>query len=121
VIIELSEDAANAMLDVLAGMMNGGRIELCAENVGVLAVLKLSTPAAQEASGGQLEFNKIAEEDAALAQGNANFAHILGADGSIVFSCDVGDENSDAVIKLNTTKIYRGGPVRLKSFRLVMP
>ena len=28
---------------------------------------------------------------------------------------------ADAVIKLNTIKIFRGGPVRLKSFRLVMP
>ena len=48
-------------------------------------------------------------------------ARVVAADGSEIFSCDVGDENSDAVIKLNTTKIYRGGPVRLKSFRLVMP
>jgi hypothetical protein len=38
-----------------------------------------------------------------------------------VFSCDVGDQNSDAVIKLNTTKIYRDSPVRLASFRLGMP
>jgi hypothetical protein len=33
----------------------------------------------------------------------------------------VGDSNSDAVIKLNTTKIYRGGPIRLRSFRLRQP
>ena len=48
-------------------------------------------------------------------------ARIVAADGSEIFSCDVGDENSEAVIKLNTTRIYRGGPVRLQSFRLVMP
>jgi hypothetical protein len=119
--IALSETAANAMLDVLADMMDGGSIELRSEDDRVLAVLKLSNPAAQDAIGGELEFNKIAEEDSALAQGDATIGHILASDGSEVFSCDVGDENSDAVIKLNSTKIYRGGPVRLKSFRLVMP
>jgi hypothetical protein len=42
-------------------------------------------------------------------------------DGSEVFSCDVGDENSDAVVKLNPVQITRGAPVRLNSFRLSMP
>lgn len=119
--IELSETAANVMLDALSGMMDGGSIQLMADD-RVLAVLKLSNPATQVAAGGEIEFNKIAEEDAALAQGTATTARILNADGSeVIFSCDVGDEGSDAVVKLNTTKIYRGGPVRLRSFRLVMP
>jgi hypothetical protein len=120
VIVNLSDAASNAMLDVLGGMMDGGSIELL-DNRKVLAVLKLSNPAASDAVGGDLALNRIAEEDAALAQGNASAARILAADGSEVFSCDVGDENSDAVIKLNTTRIYRNGPVRLHSFKLVMP
>jgi hypothetical protein len=37
------------------------------------------------------------------------------------FLCDVGGPDSDAVIKLTTTAINRGGPVRLTSFRLAMP
>jgi hypothetical protein len=121
VILELSETASNAMLDVLAVMMDGGSIELQTGDGATLAVLHLSSPAAMSAAGAELEFNDIAEEDAALAQGNVTAARIVSADGSEVFSCDVGDLNSDAVIKLNTTKIYRGGPVRLESFRLVMP
>jgi hypothetical protein len=120
VILDLSKTASNAMLEALSVLMDGGSIELMSDQ-RVLAVLKLSDPATIGAIDGELEFNEIAEEDAALAQGNAMTARILGSDGSEVFSCDVGDENSDAVIKLNTTKIYRGGPVRLKSFRLVMP
>jgi hypothetical protein len=119
VIIKISDAAANAMLDVLAGIMDGGRIEL-SDNGKVLAVLKLSNPAANDAVGGEVLFNRIAEEDAALAQGVASSARVLAADGSEVLSCDVGDENSDAVIKLNTTRIYRNGPVRLASFRLGM-
>jgi hypothetical protein len=118
--INLSETASNAMLDALAVLMDGGSIELLSDQ-RVLAVMRLSIPATMLAASGELEFNDIAEEDAALAQGNATAARILGSDGSEVFSCDVGDENSDAVIKLNTTKIFRGGPVRLKSFRLAMP
>ena len=118
-IVELTDTASNVMLAALSQLMDGGSIELMSDN-RVLAVLKLSDPAGI-AIGNELEFNDIAEEDAALAQGNASSARILSADGIEIFSCDVGDENSDAVIKLNTTKIYRGGPVRLKSFRLVMP
>jgi hypothetical protein len=120
-VIELSEIASNAMLDVLSQLMDGGSIELRTGDGKTLAVLRLSNPAAMPAVGGELEFNAIAEEDAALAQGNAISARINGSNGSEVFSCDVGDEKSDAAIKLNTTKIYRGGPVQLKSFRLVMP
>jgi hypothetical protein len=121
VIIELSEQAGNAMLDVLASMMDGGSIELLAENDRLLAVLRLSDPAALEAVNGELEFRDIAEEDSALAQGTVTMARIIGGNGGTVFLCTVGDEDSDAVIKLNTTKIYRGGPVRLQSFRLAMP
>jgi hypothetical protein len=121
VILNLSEAAGNALLDLLGTMMDGGTIELSSDTGARLAVLKLSNPAADAAVGGELVFNKIAEEDAALAQGNASSARVLAADGSEVFTCDVGDEKSDAVIKLNTTRIYRNGPVRLTSFRLGMP
>jgi hypothetical protein len=119
--LELSETASNAMLDVLAVMMSGGSIILQTSDGATLAVLRLSSPAAMLAANAELEFNDIAEEDAAIGQGNVTDARILGADGSEVFSCDVGDLDSDAVIKLNTTRIYRGGSVRLESFRLVMP
>lgn len=119
--LELSESAANAMLDTLAILMDGGSIELISDQ-RVLAVLRLSSPAADAAVDGELEFNAIMGEDAALARGNAVSARILGATGDEVFSCDVGDENSDAVIKLKgTTMIHRGQPVGLSSFRLVMP
>jgi hypothetical protein len=119
--IELSETASNAMLETLSELMDGGSIELLAESESVLAVLQLSTPAAMPASNGELVFNAITEEDAALAQGEAASARVLTADGNEVFSCDVGDLNSDAEIKLNSTRIYPGSPVRLKSFRLAMP
>jgi hypothetical protein len=45
--ISLSEVASNAMLDVLASMMDGGAIELHSDNGKTIAVLKLSNPAAR--------------------------------------------------------------------------
>lgn len=119
--LELSEAAANAMLDVLSALMDGGSIELQSEDTRVLAVLKLSNPATEPAVDGELEFNEISIDVSARAQGNATTARILSADGREIVACDVGDENSTAVIKLSTTKINRGVPVRLESFRLVMP
>jgi hypothetical protein len=108
VIVNLSETAGNVVLNSLSGLMDGGSIELLSNQGEVLAVLKLSDPAAQDAIGGELELNKIAEEDAALAQGNAISARVVASDGSEVFSCDVGDENSDAV----TTAAPRCGSIR---------
>ena len=119
--VYLSEHAGNALLNALAGLMDGGSIELLSDDARTLAVLRLSDPATQEADGGEMVFNKIIDEESARAQGNAASARVLGADGGEVFHCDVGDQNSDAVIQLNTTRIFRGGPVRLTSFRLAMP
>jgi hypothetical protein len=118
--LTLSEEASNTILDALADMLDGGSIEFLADNGRPLAILQLSDPATMPAANAELEFSDIAEEDAALAQGIVSMARIVGSSGAEIFSCDVGDESSDAVIKLNTTKIYRGGPVRLTSFRLAM-
>jgi hypothetical protein len=49
------------------------------------AVLRLSSPAAKDAAGGELVLNKIAAEDAVLA-GQAKFARVVASDGSEVFS-----------------------------------
>jgi hypothetical protein len=119
--INLSEAASNAMLDELSRLMDGGSIELLTGDGKVLAVLNLSDPAADPAIGGELVFNEIEEEDATLAKGSAMTARIVSADGSTILSCDVGDEFSDAVVKLNSTMIERGGTVELRSFRLGMP
>jgi hypothetical protein len=120
-VIKLSEAASNAMLDTLSAQMDGGSIELISDTDRLLVVMKLPDPAAMEAVDGALDLNWIAE-GIALGQGSASSARIVAVDGSEVLSCDVGDENSDAVIKLTgTTMVHRGQPVQLDSFRLVMP
>lgn len=119
--INLSEAASNATLDTLSALMDGGSIELLSDTDRLLVVMRLSNPAAGPAADRMLILDSIAE-GIALGQGNASSARIVAMDGSAVLSCDVGDENSAAVIKLiGTTMIYRGQPVRLHSFGLVMP
>src|SRR5262249_25911577 len=118
--IELSFSSSNAMLDALAREMDGGSIELLGSTGQVLAVLKLSDPAALKASGGQLTLGHIAE-DLATSTGLATSALVLGSNGREVLSCDVGDSNSTAVIKLTPQLITRGAPVRIDSFRLSFP
>lgn len=101
--------------------MDGGSIELLSDTDLLLVVMRLSDPAARPAADRMLVLDSIAE-GTALGQGSASSARIVAMDGSEVLSCDVGGENSDAVIKLTgTTMIYRGQNVRLSSFRLVMP
>lgn len=109
------------MLDTLSSLLNGGRIVLLSERSSVLAVLNLSNPATFAADGGTLTFTKIASETATPSGGKATSAQILGADGFEVFSCDVGDENSNAVIKLQTTEIVRNAVVQITSFVLGWP
>ena len=89
VIMNIAEDAANAALDAIGELMNGGSIEILSGEGSPLAVLKLSDPAAMPAVGGELEFNEITEEDAAFANGTATAARIVGRDGGEVFTCDV--------------------------------
>ena len=79
------------MLDALAGLMNGGSVEILSDTQRVLATLRLS--------------NSVCGR----------------SDGSEVLACDVGDENSDATIKLTPQKITAGAPVRIQSFKLAMP
>jgi hypothetical protein len=119
-ILNVSERGGNAMLGALSELMDGGSIELLSGNGVVLAVMKLSDPAARDASGGEIELNKITE-GIATAAGRAETARILSPNGGEVLLCDVGGPDSDAVIKLTTTAINKGGPVRLTSFRIVMP
>lgn len=119
-ILNLSEATSNTMLDAIARMMDGGSIELLSNTGNVLAVLKLSNPVAEAATGGDLIFGKIREADA-VAYGVATSGRIVGRDGNEIFSCDCGDLNSDAVIKLNPVQITRDAPVRINSFRLAMP
>ena len=116
-ILNVSETASDAMLDTVAGLLDGGSLELLSPNSEVLVTLQISD--AGDAVDGELVFSLA--EGVAVLTGEARFARAVAADGTEVFSCDCGDANSDAVLKLTPTEIHAGGRVRLDSFRLVMP
>jgi hypothetical protein len=120
-ILNLAHDGANAMLDALGKQLDAGVLEILSDGQQVLARLRFASPAGAAAADGQLELAPITEEDAAPNSGNAAYARLLTRSGAEVLSCDVGNRNSDCVIKLSTTAISQGSPVRIDSFRLALP
>jgi hypothetical protein len=117
-ILDVSGALSDAMLDAVSDMIGDGSLELLSADSELLVTLQLSDPGA--AIDGELEF-KLAP-GVAVASGEATSARVLAADGSAAFVCDVGDPNSNCVIKLKPdTQIKKGGVVALDSFRLVMP
>jgi len=120
VVLSVSENAGNAMLDAITRLMDNGHIEILSGADALIATLHLSSPAAQTATDGEIELNPI-RPGIAVTGGQAATARVVGAAGAEVFLCDVGDMSSDAVIKLSTTQIRQGEPVRIHSFVLSMP
>lgn len=119
-IVNLASLASDAALDSIGNLMSGGQIELLASNGVVLVRLGLSIPATRPAVDGELEFEDIRGAVAGVT-GQAKFARVITAAGDEVFSCDVGDASSDAVVKLTPVLVTAGAPVALNSFRLIMP
>jgi hypothetical protein len=117
-ILDVSAALNDAMLGAVSNMIGDGTLELLSSESTLLVTLGLSDPGG--AVDGELVF-KVAP-GVAVASGEAKSARVLAADGTQAFVCDVGDENSDAVVKLSPdTQIKRGVNVQLDSFRLVMP
>jgi hypothetical protein len=116
-ILNVSPAASDVMLDSVGNMLDGENLELLSPDGGLLVTLRLSD--AGPAIDGEFVF-KVAD-GTAVQSGEAHFACGVAADGTEVFSCDCGDENSDAVIKLKPTRIDLGSSVSLSSFRLIMP
>lgn len=119
-IINLSESASNAALDSIGQMMNGGSIELLSGDGSFLVSLRLGNPATQPASDGELSFAEI-HEGVAQVTAIAEFGRILAKDGTEILSCDCGNAESDATIRLTPVLITKNAPVKINSFRLSMP
>ncbi len=116
--ISIPTTTSDAMLTTVANLLADGNLEILsdASEPELLCVLGLDPGVAVD---GELQIR--VSDGIAGQSGRAAFARALGADGSEIFVCDIGDEDSAAVIRLNTTKIYADDPVQLKSFRLMMP
>ena len=84
-----------------------------------LGTLTCSDPSATQ-SAGVITFGTITQDDAADAGGVAAWAYVKDSTGAIVCAMDVSDEAGDGLIKLNTTTVVEGGPIRLTSLTLAI-
>ena len=95
-------------------------------SVAIGAQTKLGTvtgsadPSATQ-SGGVVTFNPIVEDSSADASGTASFMRIFkGTSNSVWADLDLGDLNSSATGKMNTTTVVAGGPIRINSFTITV-
>lgn len=89
----------------------------------LLAVLPFSYPAFHAARFGAAESYDI-EQRNALATGRIGWARISDGNGNVVLDGDVGTEETRGVrpfVVLNTVETFVGGPVVLKSAKLILP
>lgn len=78
-----------------------------------------STDPSATQSSGVITFNPIVEDSAADASGTAAFMRIFkGTSNSVWADLDLGDLNSSATGKMNTTTVVAGGPIRVNSFTI---
>lgn len=66
-------------------------------------------------SGGTITFDTIAEDASTDADGTAAWVRVCDGDGNGVIDGDVTNAAGDGFVKLNTTAIVAGGPLRVLS------
>jgi hypothetical protein len=119
--LQLSQFAQNCLLQVVPALIDSsggaGTLELFTQSNVLLARLFFSQPSANEPSDGTISFKPITP-GLAQASGKAEVARIKSSDGSLIFECDVSSENGGGTIKLDTTNLVVGGPIKITEFRL---
>jgi hypothetical protein len=90
-------------------------------NQTLLATLTFSHPCAELPIGGVLDFLPIADDPETLASGVVAWARIADGDGNTILDLDVTGPNEGGMIEINSTRIVRGGPFRLRDFAINFP
>lgn len=81
----------------------------------LLGTLTCSDPIATQ-SNGVVTLSAIVQDNSADADGTATWARLVDGDGVARGDFDVTNLGGSGVIKLNTTTIKEGGPIRVESF-----
>jgi hypothetical protein len=122
---QMSVVALNAQADALAALLDDGYLriyggrqpdsaEIYVTNQPLLAELRFSKESAPAAVGGELTFNKIADEPDAPATGRATWFRCFNADGrTAVMDGEIG---RDGNLSLDDPDIVAGGRVSVHSF-----
>lgn len=119
-ILRLADMGRNVMMRALADRLDSGSIEIVSENGVGLSILRLPDPATDMPDDGVLEFRKMADVDA-QASGTATAVRVNDSGGNLILEGDVSGAKGDGFLKLITTAIVAGVPVRISSFKLTMP
>jgi len=85
-------------------------------NQTLLATLTFSHPCAETPVGGM-----ITEDREVPASGVVAWARIADGDDNTILDLDVTGPNGGGMIEINTTRIVRGGPFRLRDFGINFP
>lgn len=127
---KLSNAAANAGVDAIAALLDGGVVkiytgtqpaspETAVTDQTLLAVLGLGSPAFGATVNGVATAEAITEEDAALATGTAAWFRAEDSEGNPVLDGSVGTSDADMV--LPTTSIVEYAEVHIDSWTLTLP
>lgn len=80
----------------------------------LLGTLTMSDPCGSTSSG-TVTFSAITEDSAADTGGTASFVRLTDSDDNAVIDLDVTNNAGAGAVKMNTTTIVTGGPIRITS------
>ena len=129
--LKLSDVAANAGLDGLTALLNGGSLTICdgaqpananaaVTTQHVLSTVTFGSPAFANAVGGVAAAHALGADPAIARAGTATWARAYKADGVTVV-CDVSVGTAGCDINLNSTALQQGAPLAVTALTLTLP
>lgn len=126
---KISNAAANAEINALTALLNGGTLRIYSGTkptdvdtaIGaqtILAELPLSNPAFGAGASGVATANAITTDATANASGTASFYRAFASGGAAVCDGTVGATGSDSDLELNSAVIAAGAAVSVTSWTL---
>lgn len=117
IIADLDNPATPWYGEVYAGTIPAAITEAIGAQTKLGTVTGSTDPSATH-SGGLITFNAVTEDSAADATGTASFMRIFTGDGDAWADLDLGNLESSATGKMNTTSVVVGGPIRINAFTI---
>lgn len=125
---KISNDAADAEVDALTALLDGGSVKIYSGTAPatadtalsgntLLATLPLGTPAFGAGSNGVATANAITDDSSADATGTASFYRGLASDGTTVV-CQGTVGTSGADMNINSVAIQSGAAVEITSWTI---
>lgn len=118
---KLTDGVANALLDALTQMLNGGWLDILTGDGTMLATLHLDNPAFEPATGRSATARALERDRSAPSTGKPASYRLVTADRkTTVQEGTAGGPGSGADLEMRTEQIVKGAEVRIDSFVLRM-